>query len=118
MPFDHIRLSEPLRFGIFWKPRDRSASEYIIEGRVCILASRKFLGRELHPLANNNKKGKTDRKASPYCIGVIGWLSPVQRSDAQVSFGIGGVWNFGFVYPGYSYGYYAILVAVGYYPHG
>ena len=34
---------------------------------------------------------------------------PVQRSDAQVSVGIGGV-GIGFGYPGYRYGYYAILV--------
>ncbi len=32
---------------------------------------------------------------------------PVQRSDAQISVGIGGV-GIGFGYPGYRYGYYGI----------
>jgi hypothetical protein len=40
---------------------------------------------------------------------------PAQRSDAQVSIGIGGV-GVGFGYPAYRYGYYPY--GYGYYPYG
>ncbi len=40
-------------------------------------------------------------------------LVPVQRSDAQITVGVGGV-GVGFGYPGYRYGYYGS----GYYPYG
>src|SRR5437588_4911106 len=42
-------------------------------------------------------------------------LVPVQRSDAQVTVGVGGV-GIGFGYPGYRYGYYPY--SSGYYPYG
>src|SRR2546422_7023596 len=42
---------------------------------------------------------------------------PVQRSDAQVSVGIGGV-GIGFGYPGYRYGYNNYPYGYGYYPYG
>src|SRR5437879_12679230 len=44
---------------------------------------------------------------------------PVQRSDAQVSVGIGGVGiGVGYGYPGYRYGYYNYPYGYGYYPYG
>ena len=42
---------------------------------------------------------------------------PVQRSDAQVLVGIGGV-AIGFGYPVYRYGYYDHPYGYGYYPYG
>jgi hypothetical protein len=43
---------------------------------------------------------------------------PAQRSDAQVSVGIGGV-GIGFGYPGYRYGYYnSYPYGYSYYPYG
>ena len=61
----------------------------------------------------NNTKGENRmKKLLLIALAAMGLLLvPVQRSDAQITIGVGGV---GFGYPGYRYGYYGS----GYYPYG
>ena len=62
----------------------------------------------------NNERGKKMKKLLFIALVATGLLLvPVQRSDAQVTVGVGGV-GIGFGYPGYRYGYYGS----GYYPYG
>jgi hypothetical protein len=65
----------------------------------------------------NNTKGENRmKKLLLIALAAMGLLLvPVQRSDAQITIGVGGV-GVGFGYPGYRYGYYPY--ASGYYPYG
>ena len=65
---------------------------------------------------NEVRKGKKMKKLLFIALVATGLLLvPVQRSDAQVTVGVGGV-GVGFGYPGYRYGYYPY--SSGYYPYG
>src|SRR2546429_9628355 len=65
---------------------------------------------------NNTKGGNRMKNLLFIALAAMGLLLvPVQRSDAQISVGVGGV-GVGFGYPGYRYGYYPY--ASGYYPYG
>ena len=64
----------------------------------------------------NKTKGEKMKKLLLIALVAIGSLFvPVQRSDAQITVGVGGV-GIGFGYPGYRYGYYPS--GYGYYPYG
>src|SRR6266704_1131608 len=55
-------------------------------------------------LNNNTKGGNRMKKLLFIALAAMGLLLvPVQRSDAQITIGVGGV---GYGYPGYRYGYY------------
>jgi hypothetical protein len=61
-------------------------------------------------------KGRKMKKLLFIVVVATGLLCvPVQRSDAQITVGVGGV-GVGFGYPGYRYGYYPY--SSGYYPYG
>jgi len=63
---------------------------------------------------NNTKGGNRMKKLLFIALAAMGLLLvPVQRSDAQITVGVGGVGG-GFGYPAYRYGYYGS----GYYPYG
>lgn len=66
--------------------------------------------------AKQHERGKQMKKLLLIALAAMGLLLvPVQRSDAQISVGVGGV-GVGFGYPGYRYGYYPY--GSGYYPYG
>src|SRR6266496_1955157 len=63
---------------------------------------------------NNTKGGNRMKKLLFIALAAMGLLLvPVQRSDAQITIGVGGV---GYGYPGYRYGYYPS--GYSYYPYG
>src|SRR6266567_1702460 len=110
------------RFGHFLGTARLSASDSIIEGGAHILGVEGVLSRSFHPSQNNKHEGRTYmKKLLLIALVVSGWaFVPVQRSDAQISVGIGGV-GIGFGYPGYgysSYGYGYPGYGYGYYPYG
>src|SRR6266566_1300409 len=120
MPVDQqFPQSEPLRFWQFWGTARLSASDYIVEGGARS-ERRGVLGRSFHPSQNNKQERENYMKKLLLIALVVSGLAfvPVQRSDAQVSVGIGGV-GIGFGYPGYRYGYYGYPgYGYGYYPYG
>jgi hypothetical protein len=85
-------------------------SDSIIEGRVSIEAADS--AQEFNPAqiaieqGINNRKGINMKKLLFIALVATGLLLvPVQRSNAQVTVGVGGV-GIGVGYPGYGYGYY------------
>src|SRR6266496_4436823 len=94
------------RFGIFWEPRDYP-HPIILLREARILSVEEVLGRSFHPSQNNKQERENYMKKLLLIALMVSGLAfvPVQRSDAQISVGIGGV-GIGFGYPGYGYGYY------------
>ena len=69
-------------------------------GRIFLLSVQGILERAFVPRKNNKQEGDTTMKRLLLIALMAGGLAfvPVQRSDAQISVGIG--------YSGYGYGYY------------
>src|SRR6266513_3315391 len=119
------QLSELARsalcLAIFLVTARLSASDSIIEGGAYSTASGKSLAGPFIPRKNNNKQERENymKKLLLTALVVCGFaFVPVQRSDAQVSVGIGGV-GIGFGYPGYRYSNYGYPgYGYGYYPYG
>jgi hypothetical protein len=96
------------------------ASDCTTEGDAYSLSVERLPGREFLALAKQQtRKGIVVMKRlllialMACCLAFV----PAQRSDAQVSVGIGGV-GIGFGYPAYRYGYYSYPYGHGYYPYG
>src|SRR6266550_5688371 len=115
MPVDQqFPWSERLRFWHFLGTARLFASDYIIEGGA-ILSVEEVLSRSFPPSQNNKQERENYMKKLLLIALVVSGLAfvPVQRSDAQVSVGIG------FGYPGYRSGYYGYPgYGYGYYPYG
>ena len=93
-------------------------SDSITEGRISTKAPESAQNAtcvNLDQQGINKTKGEKMKKLLLIALVAIGSLFvPVQRSDAQITVGVGGV-GIGFGYPGYRYGYYPY----GYgYPYG
>jgi len=89
------------RFWSFLATARPSASDYIIEGGAHSKSVEETPSRSFpFPRKTTNKKAKNYMKRLLLIALVVSGLAfvPVQRSDAQISVGIG--------YPGYGYGYY------------
>ena len=106
-------------FGIFWEPRD-CPHPITLQRAARVLSVEEVLGRSFHPSQNNKQERENYMKKLLLIALVVSGFAfvPVQRSDAQVSVGIGGV-GIGIGYPGYRYGYYGYPgYGYGYYPYG
>jgi hypothetical protein len=95
-------------------------SDSITKGRLFTKAPQSAQHRkpasDLIKRDKQNTKGEKMKKLLFVALVATGLLLvPVQRSDAQVTVGVGGV-GVGFGYPGYRYGYYPY--SSGYYPYG
>jgi hypothetical protein len=111
--------SEPLPFWHFLGTARLSASDYIIEGGAHS-ERRGSSWQGFHPSQNKKQERENYMKKLLLIALMVSGLVfvPVQRSDAQISVGIGGV-GIGFGYPGYRYGYYGYPgYGYGYYPYG
>ncbi len=108
------------RFGHFFGTARLSASDSIHRGRRIFYGVEEILSRSFHPSQNNKQERENQMKKLLLIALVVSGLAfvPAQRSDAQVSVGIGGV-GIGFGYPGYRYSYYGYPgYGYGYYPYG
>jgi hypothetical protein len=95
-----------------------SASDSYNRGGRISIKRRGLPGRELSSLAK--QQITVMKRVLLIALITVGLaFVPAQRSDAQVSVGIGGV-GVGFGYPAYRYGYYNgyYPYSYGYYPYG
>ena len=109
-------------FGHFLGTAKLSASDYIYRGTRAFCGVEEVLSRSFHPSQKQQTRRENYmKKLLLIALMVSGFaFVPVQRSDAQISVGIGGV-GVGFGYPAYrysSYGYGYPGYGYGYYPYG
>ena len=104
----------------FFGNRETVRIRFYYRGGTRILGVEEVLSKSFHPSQNNKQERENYMKKLLLIALVVSGLAfvPVQRSDAQVSVGIGGV-GIGFGYPAYRYNYYGYPgYGYGYYPYG